>query len=113
MDKENKVMDFRIILHENLQNVSDQSATYQADTTPDYTLTFVIGTCVLALFLLLGVVASAYLCLTLKKGTLLWVTDSNRQLNKDRSDEHNEREESSVSTKAARRTSANQETTQV
>ncbi|KAL1497281.1 hypothetical protein ABEB36_008273 [Hypothenemus hampei] len=81
-------MDFRIILRENL-NISTQSTTiYQEDNSIDYTVTFVVGSCVLVVFLLLGIVASAYLCLTLKKGTFLWVSDSSRQLNgKDKTDE--------------------------
>ncbi|KAF7265824.1 hypothetical protein GWI33_020894 [Rhynchophorus ferrugineus] len=69
--------------------------------------------CVLAAFLILGVVASAYLCVTLKKGTLLWVTDSSRQLNKDRQeDTPAEKQDKNTSLKDIKSTSS-QETTQI
>ncbi|XP_076275918.1 uncharacterized protein LOC143206936 [Rhynchophorus ferrugineus] len=99
-------------LEVNQQNSSYRTYDSLADTT-DYTVTFVIGFCVLAAFLILGVVASAYLCVTLKKGTLLWVTDSSRQLNKDRQeDTPAEKEDKNTSLKDIKSTSS-QETTQI
>lgn len=108
-------MDFRIILRDNSPNITDDSSIVQPEDTTDYTVTFVIGSCVLAAFLLLGIVASAYLCLTLKKGTLLWVSDSNRQLNKDKGEElrHSDKEVGSGSLKELKSTSSSQETTQI
>ncbi|XP_066262746.1 uncharacterized protein [Euwallacea similis] len=111
MSQTDKVMDFRIIL----QNNTEQSTIYQEENPADYTVTFVVGSCVLAVFLLLGVVASAYLCMTLKKGTFLWVSDSNRQLNKDKTEDMgaNDKDSTTVSLRDVKSTSSSQETTQV
>lgn len=47
---------------------------------PDNTLTFVIGFSILILFVILGMLASAFLCLTLKKDPFLWEAGRERSL---------------------------------
>lgn len=106
-------MDYSKILPENLQTSTDSAAIYQEENPVDYTVTFAVGSCVLAAFLLLGIVASAYLCTTLKKGTLLWVSDSNRQLNRDKTEEGGPNDGSSVAFRDVRNPGGSQETTQV
>lgn len=50
------------------------------DTTTDNTTTFIIGFGILLIFVLLGILASVFLCITLKKDAYLWEADRERQL---------------------------------
>lgn len=45
----------------------------------DNTLTFIIGFSILILFVILGIMASAFLCFTLKKDPYLWDAERERQ----------------------------------
>ncbi|CAH1376149.1 hypothetical protein MTP99_017527 [Tenebrio molitor] len=46
----------------------------------DNTITFIIGFSILILFVILGMLASAFLCITLKKDPYLWEAERERQL---------------------------------
>ncbi|XP_044253638.1 uncharacterized protein LOC123004430 isoform X2 [Tribolium madens] len=46
----------------------------------DNTITFIIGFSILILFVILGMLASAFLCITLKKDPYLWEAERDRQL---------------------------------
>lgn len=51
------------------------------DNNENNTITFAIGFSILIVFLLMGVGASVFLCLTLKKDSYLWETDYNNSKN--------------------------------
>lgn len=60
--------------------MSSLNTTAPEKETANNTLTFVIGFGILILFLVMGIAASAFLCLTLKKDSYLWESEINRQL---------------------------------
>lgn len=49
-------------------------------TAVDNTATFLVGFGILLLFVIAGILASAFLCITLKKDPYLWEADRERQL---------------------------------
>lgn len=62
-------------------------------TAVDNTTTFLVGFGILLLFVVAGILASAFLCITLKKDPYLWEADRERQLQEK---EAREREEEAV-----------------
>lgn len=56
------------------------ASSENSEAAPDNTATFLIGFGILLIFVLLGVLASVFLCLTLKKDAYLWDVDQERQL---------------------------------
>lgn len=49
-------------------------------TAVDNTATFLVGFGILLLFVIAGILASAFLCITLKKDPYLWEVDRERQM---------------------------------
>lgn len=49
-------------------------------TAVDNTATFLVGFGILLLFVIAGILASAFLCITLKKDPYLWEADRERQM---------------------------------
>lgn len=58
----------------------------------DNTTTFLIGFGILLIFVVVGVLASVFLCITLKKDQFLWEADRERQLAEKRASNNQERE---------------------
>lgn len=58
--------------------------TEDPDANVDNTTTFIIGFGILLVFVLLGILASVFLCITLKKDAYLWEIDRERQLQQKR-----------------------------
>lgn len=73
----------------------------------DNTITFVIGFSILILFVILGMLASAFLCITLKKDPYLWETERDRQMQDQQEQDAKERD------KLAMMDEVNQESTQI
>ncbi|KAJ3645562.1 hypothetical protein Zmor_023207 [Zophobas morio] len=63
-------------------NNSSQTNSTAQDTfqISDNTITFIVGFSILILFVILGMLASAFLCITLKKDPYLWEAERERQL---------------------------------
>lgn len=60
----------------------------------DNTATFLIGFGILLIFVVVGVLASVFLCITLKKDQFLWEADRERQLAEKRASNNQEKENS-------------------
>lgn len=54
------------------------------ETVQDNTTTFLIGFGILLIFVIVGIIASLFLCLTLKKDQYLWEVERERQLSEKR-----------------------------
>lgn len=76
-----------------MESSSNNTVLPTNEVSQDNTTTFLIGFGILLIFVIVGIIASLFLCLTLKKDQYLWEVERERQLSEKRVSGENVKEE--------------------